>query len=221
MFKKFTVAALAATALLPAQTRFDYVVRNDIFAGLGGDKSALKRGMEACERVLAENPNFAEALVWHGIALLAESGQEDDPQKRLALLQKGMTEMDHAVSLEPDNIGVRIPRGATLRLVTPNLPPFLRPEELIENARSDYQRSYDLQKDHLDGLGTHPLGELLQGLGDLYSRQGKAEEAEKYYAIIQAKLKGTAYAERAGEWMQTKQPLPPAKTGCVGCHAGK
>jgi hypothetical protein len=77
--------------------------------------------------------------------------------------------MDRAVGLEPDSIGVRIPRGAALRMATPFLPCFLDLEKLIENARDDYQRAFDLQKDRLDKLGTHPLGELLQGLGDLYS----------------------------------------------------
>jgi hypothetical protein len=64
------------------------------------------------------------------------------------------------------------------------------------------------------------LGELLQGLGDVYSRQGKTADAEKYYAMILERLDGTEYAKRAAQWMRTKQPLPAAQAACVGCHTG-
>jgi tetratricopeptide (TPR) repeat protein len=71
----------------------------------------------------------------------------------------------------------------------------------------------------LDSIGRHPLGELLQGLGDVYSRQGKPDEAQKYYVMIQAKLPDTEYAKRAAQWMDTRQPLPVAQTACIGCHS--
>lgn len=217
----FTLAAFAAVTLM-AQVRFNPQIRNDLFGAFGGDLTAFKRGMDACEKLLAQNPNNAEALVWHGAGILYQSrlDGETDGQKRIALFGKGTSEMDRAVNLEPDNIAVRIPRGGTLRMLTPGMPNFPILTTLIENARSDYQRVFDLQKDQLDHLGTHPLGELLQGLGDLYSRQGKAKDAEFYYAMIQIRLKGTPYAERADEWMKTKQPLPPAQTACIGCHTG-
>lgn len=222
MLKKAVVALLAAGVLLVAQTRLADSVRNDVFAGLSGDMDAFKRAIDACEKILAENPNHAEALVWHGIALFSESGQDrQDPQKSMALFQKGVSEMDRAAVLEPDNLAVRIPRGAAFRLATPGMPDFLHPDKLIEEARSDYQLAFDRQKDYLDRLGTHPLGELLQGLGDLYSRQGKPDEAQKYYEMIQTMLKNTEYEKRAAAWMKTKQPLPAEQTGCIGCHAGK
>ncbi|HEX5432403.1 MAG TPA: hypothetical protein VFW83_10580 [Bryobacteraceae bacterium] len=144
-------------------------MRNEVFAGLAGNMDALKRAIDTCEKALAQNPNDAEALVWHGIALLTQSGQtgEPDMQKRAAFFQKGTSEMDRAVQLEPDNLAVRIPRGSALRLAAPRLPESLNRDTLIEEARSDYQRAFDLQKDRLDRLGPHPLGELLQGRGDL------------------------------------------------------
>lgn len=216
------LAAFAAGVGL-AQVRFDPQIRNDLFSAFSGDQDAFKRGMDACEKLLAQNPSNAEALVWHGAGTLFQSRLEPeaDGQKRIALFGKGTAEMDRAVSLEPDNIAVRIPRGGTLRMLTPGMPNFPILTTLIENARSDYQHAFDLQKDHLDGLGTHPLGELLQGLGDLYSRQGKTKDAELYYTMIQTKLTGTPYAQRADEWMKTRQPLPPAQTACIGCHTSK
>ena len=47
-------------------TRFDYQVRADFFAGFAGDEARLRKAMETCELVLADNPAHAEALVWHG-----------------------------------------------------------------------------------------------------------------------------------------------------------
>jgi hypothetical protein len=92
---------------------------------------------------------------------------------------------------------------------------------MLEKARTDLQHVYDLQQSHLSELGTHPLGELLQALADANSRQGKTEDAEKYYRLIQTMLKDTEYAKRAGEWMKTKQPLSEAQTNCIGCHVRK
>jgi hypothetical protein len=93
---------------------------------------------------------------------------------------------------------------------------------LLEDARTDFQITYDLQKDRLDTVGKpHPLGELLQGLGDIYSRQGKPEEAAKYYGMLQQRLPDTEYARRAAQWIKTRQPLAAAQSGCIGCHTGR
>jgi hypothetical protein len=94
-------------------------------------------------------------------------------------------------------------------------------EGMLEKARTDLQHTFDLQRANLTEVGTHPLGELLQALADTYSRQGKKEDAEKYYQMMQTMLKGTEYARRADEWMKTKSPLPAAQTACVGCHVSK
>jgi hypothetical protein len=223
MLKKVSIVVLLFCGSLAAQSRLDVSVRNDMVAGFTGNLEALHRAMTACEKLLAENPDNAEALVWHGAGTLVQSRLEGetDMQKRIALFQKGTSEMDRAVSLEPNNIAIRIPRGGTLRMATPGMPNYPILKTLIENARTDYQMAFDLQKDHLDQIGTHPLGELLQGLGDLNSRQGKADDAEKYYRMIQDRMPGTVYAQRAAEWMKSKQPLPPEKTACVGCHAAR
>jgi tetratricopeptide (TPR) repeat protein len=214
---------LATSALSATELRPGSPILNDMFAGFAGDMTAFKRSMEAIERLLAQKPDDAEVLVWHGAGTLVQSRLEGetDAQKRIASFQKGTAEMDRAVSLEPNNIAVRIPRGGVLRMLTPSMPNFPILATLIENARKDYQFAFDMQKDQLDRMGRHPLGELLQGLGDLNSRQGKTAEAEKYYSMILTKLKDTPYADRASEWMKTKQQLPPEQTACIGCHTGE
>src|SRR4051794_18787746 len=83
---KITLVALAALAvtqifffdsrLIPAATaqqpagqrieRFDFLVREDFFAGLAGDREKFQRAMKLCEDTLAKNPKHADAMVWHG-----------------------------------------------------------------------------------------------------------------------------------------------------------
>jgi tetratricopeptide (TPR) repeat protein len=195
-----------------------------MFAGLAGNMEALARAMAACERILAEDPNHAEALVWHGSGTVFLSGrafQEGDAPRGMTLFQKGVDEMARAVELQPTNIGVRIPRGATLREATRNLPPAMA-APLLEVARTDFQAAFDLRKETIERIPRpHRLGELLQALGDIYSRQGKTDEAAGFYRLIVAHLPGTDYAVRADEWMQTRQPLPAARTRCIGCHAAR
>src|SRR5262245_41197143 len=65
----------AGVAHAQAVQRFDYLVREDMFRGFAGDTAALERAMALCETRLAENPNNAEALVWHGTGLLFRAGE--------------------------------------------------------------------------------------------------------------------------------------------------
>ena len=106
----FAALLLSQAAPRSADQRFDMVVRSDFFAGFAGDEARLKKGMDACEKALADNPKNAEALVWHGSGLAFQAGaafRTGDAQTGGGLWTRGMEEMDRAVSLEPDNVGVR------------------------------------------------------------------------------------------------------------------
>jgi hypothetical protein len=153
--------AIAAAAQAPPP-RFDMVVRADFFAGFGGDEARLARGMEECERTLAASPNHAEAMVWHGSGLAYQGGMaflRGDGQAGLELWNRGLAEMDRAVALEPDDVGVRIPRGAMLLQATRNMPPPMA-KPLIEKAIGDYERTLALQtaSGAFAALGSHPRG---------------------------------------------------------------
>lgn len=222
---RFKLAALllATAGLLSAQERFDLKVRTFFFAGFAGDTASLERGMKMCEDAMAQNPKNAEALVWHGSGLYYQSGQAfrgGDMQKGMELFQRGLKEMDDAVALSPDSIGVRIPRGAVLLTGSRQMgnPEMARP--LIEKAVEDYERAYQVQGPDLSGLGTHPRGELMIGLADGYSRLGNMEKAQHWFERMQKELPGTPYAKSAGVWLETKK-LTAAQSGCLGCHARK
>ena len=224
----FAMVAVSIASFLNGEEaiRFDYKVRQDFFAGVAGDKEALARAMKTTEEFLAQNPKHAEALVWHGSGLYSQAAgmfrNGGDQAKGMELLMRGQQEMDTAVALAPKTIGVRIPRGATYLTATRFMgdAPFVKP--LIEKGLSDYQAAYEIQleQDHLDKLGVHPLGELLFGLAEGNSRMGNEAKAKEFFEQIRQRLPESAYAKRASIWLETKS-LSPAQSGCIGCHVSK
>jgi tetratricopeptide (TPR) repeat protein len=222
--QKTTIAAvmiLTAGALL-SQDRFDLKVRNYFFAGLAGDAASLQKGMKICEDILANDPKQPEALVWHGMGLVSESRaafQKGDQQNGAILWQRGLEEMDQAEALAPNDLGVRIVRGAVLLVASQYLPDPEASHPLIEKGLSDYEKAYSIQGPDLSHLGTHPRGELMIGIADAYARLGQVDKAQEWFQRIQKDLPGTPYANSAAIWLETKT-LTPKQAGCLGCHAG-
>jgi tetratricopeptide (TPR) repeat protein len=214
--------AVPQTAVRPtgAGERFDLVVRSDFFAGFAGDQARLASGMEKCERVLASNPNHAEALVWHGSGLAFSAGmafQKGDMKTGGELWQRGIEEMEKAVALEPDSVGVRIPRGALLLQATRSMPPEMgRP--LLEKGVADYEHVLALQSAYFSTLGDHPKGELLFGLAEGYSRLGNGEKARGYFERLITDAPASGQAPKARTWLSTGSVPKSEGLGCVGCH---
>ncbi len=201
--------ALPADGQEKKSDRFDHVVRNDFFAGFGGDKEALGRAMKAAEETLR-----------HGSGLFSLSGQSfqaGDMQKGQELWSKGLAEMDKAIELTPNHIGVRAPRGATLLTVSRFVPDEMK-GDLLVRAVADYRKMLELQKDSLGSMATHPKGELLMGLADGLERSGEREKAMEYVRQVAMEMKDTAYGKRARQWLDTGK-LEPAQRNCIGCHA--
>jgi hypothetical protein len=223
-FSRFLMMTVVASAILHAQTSPDlHTMRDDLFAALAGNTAAVERILDGSSKILAHERENAEALLWHGVGTMASfilDAQKGNAQAAWPKLLKATSEMDRATTLAPDDIEVRVMRAVLYAPVSRNLPRELK-DDFVEKTRTDLQHTFDLQKDHLTAIGTHPLGELLQGLADANSRQGKVAEAEKYYTMIQTMLKDTEYSKRASEWMATKQPLPADRTACVGCHIAR
>lgn len=229
-FRSIRSAAIAAAALLAVSfsalsadepVRFDEKVREDFFAGFSGDMERFERGMATCEKILAQNPDHAEALVWHGSGLFGRSGQafqSGDMAKGIELWTTALGEMDRAVELEPDNIGVRIPRGATLIVATREIPKERVPE-LLARAIEDYERVEQLQKGYWADVGSHGRGELLAGLAEAYDRMGQPEKAQTYYERVRAELPDSPYGATAKIWLAADDPAQrPTRAACQGCH---
>jgi tetratricopeptide (TPR) repeat protein len=214
---------LGVVALARAQERFDLKVRKYFFSGFQGNDAALEKGMKMSEEALAADPKNAEALVWHGSGLYFQAGQffqKGDQQKGMELWRRGLDEMDRAVALAPDRLGVRIPRGAVLLTGSHFIPDPAVARPLIEKGVADFERTYELQKDYFKQLGTHPQGELMLGLADGYSRLGQNDKAQQWFERIQTDLKGSLYEDSATTWLKTKS-LSPRQAGCLGCHTAE
>jgi hypothetical protein len=161
--------------------RFDEIVREDFFEGLAGDTAALARAMKVCEDALANNPAHAEALVWHGSGLLANAGKAfegGDVSKGLTLWQQGLEEMNRAVALQPDSVGVLIPRGAALLEVSKHTPDQLQAAQLLKTGVADYEKVLRLQEAYFAKLSAHARGELLFGLAEGFHRLGDIGKAK-------------------------------------------
>ena len=220
------IASIAALAVLTAgltvaQERFDMIVRQDFFSGFAGNEEALQRGMKVTEDTLAKDPNHAEARVWHGTGVLFSSGrafQKGDRQNGMKLWQLGLAEMEQAVRMAPDNVGVIIPRGASLITATRFMPPDLgRPA--LETGVADFEKVLKLQEPRFSQLGVHPRGELLTGLADGWRRLGNEDKARAYFERIALELKGSAYEQKARAWLDNKpEAKAPAFFNCSGCH---
>ena len=222
--QKTTIAAviILTAGVLSSHDRFDMQVRNYFFAGLAGDAASLQKGMKICEGILATNPKQPEALVWHGMGLITESRkafQKGDQQNGAVLWQRGLDEMDQAASIAPEDLGVRIVRGAVLLVASQYLPDAEVAHPLIEKGLSDYEKAYSIQGPDLKRLGTHKSGELMLGIADAYARLGQPDKAQPWFERIQTDLPGTPYADSASIWLETKT-LAPRQAGCLTCHAG-
>lgn len=218
------VAALGQAPSAQTPARFDNLIREDFFAGVAGDEVRLQKAMDLCERRLAENPNHPEALVWHGAGVLVRSGRAfraGDFARGGDLFMTGLDEMNRAVELAPDNIGVLIPRGATLFEATRTMPgDQARP--LIESAIANYEHVLALQAPYFAKLGDHEKGELLFGLAEGYDRLGEHQKARVYFQRLVAEAPQSGQADKARTWMATGTVAKSTgQTSCTGCHVAR
>lgn len=216
----FALALALAPPQAPADT-WDYsIVRADMFAGLAGDTARFAKAMEACERTLAREPKHPEALVWHGSGLFFQAGQafqQGDMARGGTLWDRGLAEMNEAVSLAPDSLAVVIPRGAVL-LQAARFVPAPMAEPLLKTGVADFEHVLELQRAYFHTLGDHPKGELLFGLADGYARLGDKMKARAYFERLVADAPASGQAPRARAWLETGI-VPDAKgLGCFGCH---
>jgi hypothetical protein len=218
-------AALAVAAANVARApvaveRFDYLVREDMFRGFAGDAAAFDRAMALCGARLAENPDHAEALVWHGTGLLfkaARAFRDGDAVQGAALNRAGLTEMAKAVALRPDDVAVLIPRGAVTLAFGLRIRDAQRARPYFETAVADFEKVLILQQPYLERLASHPKGELLAGLAEGWARLDEPEKSRLYLARMVNELPGTPYAKAAATRLETSDPA--VRITCLGCHA--
>jgi len=200
-------SSISQTASSPSDSRerFDFLVRADFFAGFAGDQASLDRAMKVCEGTLAKNPNHAEALVWHGGGLVFLAGQaftRSDIRTGTELWNKGLTEMDRAVDLSPNSVGVLIPRGASLLTVSRFVPDKTTSHSLLEKGVGDYEKVLEIQKPYFSRLSSHARSELLIGLAEGWARLGNNDKAKVYFQRIVNECKDSARSPQAAAWLE-------------------
>lgn len=201
--------------------RFDEIVRDDFFAGLGGDAVRLDRAMKRSEEELAKDPRHAQALVWHGSGLSFRAGQaarRGDVVAAAELSRRGRQEMNEAVALAPTDAVVLILRGVTLTAASRALPDPARARAALETAVGDFESTLKIQVPVFKDLGEHPRGELLGALADGWYRLGNKDRARGYLTRIVAELPGSAYSDAARKWLEHKPLRGGPGLTCIGCH---
>ena len=204
-----------------SSARFDLEIRGDFFAGFSGQPERLARGMARAEEVLAVTPDHAEALVWHGSGLLFQAGQafaSGDTATGMQQFGRGLGEMNKAVALAPDRVGVRVPRGAVL-LESTRFMPAAQAEPLLRLAIGDYERVLELQAPIFASLGGHARGELLFGLADGYARLGDQVKARAYFERMTKEGGPSPRRDYAAAWLDGT--APKTVPSCGPCHGGK
>jgi hypothetical protein len=213
------VLALSGSFAQAPTQRFDYLVRGDMFEGFDGDEEAFDRAMALCETRLAANPDDPEPLVWHGIGLMFRAGRAftaGGRERGVAFERQGLEEMNRAVALAPDAVGVLIPRAAVLLSVAKQMPDGARAREYVRVAVGDFEKSLGLQQSRLATLSIHAKGELLGGLAEGWSRLGETEKSRVYLTRLVSELPDSRYAAAAK--MRLENPADRSALTCLGCH---
>ena len=217
--------AAPASADVPPGREFEHQVRELFFRGLRGDMEAFAGAMELCEKALAANPDDAEALVWRGSGTLFRAGQAfqgGDWQTGTTLWQEGLDEMERAVRLAPEDVAVRIPRGATLIGSSRAVPSPQQARQLLEVAVEDYEKVLEIQTPYFDKLSEHARGELLIGLIEAYARLGDEARADALVARLRREVADSEYSLAVDRALEADEGLARlAQRTCGGCHGGE
>ena len=154
------------------------------------------------------------------VGLFFQAGQafqQGDMAKGGPLWDRGLAEMNEAVSLAPDSLAVVIPRGSVLLQAARFVPPPMA-EPLLKTGVGDYEHVLELQRSYFHTLGDHPKGELLFGLADGYARLGDKVKARAYFERLIAEAPTSGQAPRGRAWIETGAVPPAQGLGCFGCH---
>jgi hypothetical protein len=213
--------SLATSLAVLAQQRFDFKVREDMFAGMDGDTAAFDRAMKLIADTLAADPDHAEALVWRGdgrLFLAVQAFQRGAVAEGQALTAQGTADMDRAVALAPDNIAVRVPRAAALLPFARGMRRFDRPaaDRMTRTAIGDFEFVVATSTPWWSKLNDHSRGEMLGALADGWLQLDDVAKAGPYLDRMTNELPDTPYAKNAA--LRRADPSSRAPLTCLGCH---
>jgi hypothetical protein len=120
---------------------------------------------------------------------------------------------------EPENMGVRIGRAATLIGISQSGydPADPQARQLLESAARDYEQVLAWQQPRFATLAMHNRGELLFGLASAWSMLGDQAKTRSYLKRITVDCRGSSYEQEARSFLE-QSPMPVVKHDCQGCH---
>ena len=213
--------ALTMSLAAIAQQRFDFKVREDMFAGMDGDTAAFDRAMTLIADTLAREPDHAEALVWRGDGRLFMAGQafqRGDVATGQKLFAEALADMERAVALAPSDIAVRVPRASGLLPAARALRGVDRSEadRLTRTAIGDFEFVLRASQQRWSTMSEHGRGEVLGALADGWLMLGETAKAAVFLDRMTAELPGTPYARNAAQ--RRVDPSARVALTCLGCH---
>ena len=190
-------------------------VRNYFFAGFCRRRGVAREGNEDLRGYAGRRSQECRGagLAWRRSILRSPARRFKSKTSRRAAScgRAGLKEMDDAVALAPDQLGVVIPRGAVLLTASQVCSQSGNGAPADRKRRGDFEKTYQLQAPYLDKMGTHPRGELMIGLADGYNRLGNQEKAQEWFERIQKEHAGHALREvgqhrgsKRNRWLRRK-----------------
>ena len=178
--------------------------------------------MRFIEQTLVREPGRTDVLVWHGAGLVTRASNafdRGDEAAGTALWRQGLQEMNDAAARDPENVAVRIPRGAVLLEVSRSFPDPAEAKALLATGVADYEKVLVLQAPYFRHLSDHARGELMFGLAEGLHRLGDRARARMYFERLASEMKDSTYGRMADAWLRDPTGASARQRGCASCHS--
>ena len=206
----------------PNRLNVDWLVREDIFAGLlENDRVRLEKGLETLNAV-SKSYSERSVLAWRYSAEVMKAVWAYEAKDMVSFNRHygvALTYLDQCRKLSTGDAAnlPEIFEGATMVVLADRLPEAMR-KGAWERAYQAYAKLDELQVSYLDKLPMHMKGESLSGLAATAYRTGREAELTKTLERMQAGLAKTPYAAVAKKWAEDPSARSKVKMVCISCH---
>lgn len=185
--------------------KFDSELAADFSRGMSGDAVSLERATQRAGKILAANPQDAQALVWLGSATLARSGQffmAGNFAEGSKNWKEGRREMDEAAALDGANIEVLMTRGTTYLTASKQFPVKQEAANILKLGVGDFENV--VSNPQFSHFPETTRSRVLLGLADGYERLGDTAKAKTSYQALSTGAAGES-KEKAVKWLADHQ----------------
>ena len=206
----------------PNRLTVDWLVREDIFAGLlDNDRARMQKGLETLDVVGKALPEGG-VLAWRYAAEVVKAVWAYEAKDMVGFNRHYAVALTYLNQCRKLSVGERadIPEifeGAVMAVLADRMPEKLR-KGAWERAYLAYAKLDELQVGYLDKLPMHMKGESLAGLAATAYRTGREAEMVKTLERMQTGLAKTPYALVAKKWAEDPASRGKVKMVCISCH---